>query len=202
LPTLKPQMVPMPDTHGFYVLTETSGSDEAALRERFERVLGAALEAGIIDDAVIAQSGSEGAELWHLRDMAIEVGRTLGHYISFDVSLRIADMDRFADELAVLARSFSPDNQTIVFGHAGDGNLHLAVGNPDGSDETGDRIERAVYDQVARYGGSISAEHGIGIKRREYLGHTRTAQEIAVMRTLKRALDPKNTLNPGRMLAG
>ena len=198
---IKPEMASMPNAHPFYVLTESSGSDEAALAERFERALGAALEAGIIDDAVVAKSGSEGEALWHMRDMAVEVGMTLGPHSAFDVSLRIADMDRFADDLAVEARALDARCATLVFGHAGDGNLHLAVSRPEGLEGGYKRIDRAVYDLVRRYGGSISAEHGIGMSRREYLGHTRTEAEIALMRALKRTMDPKNTLNPDRVIA-
>ncbi|MEN9313788.1 MAG: hypothetical protein RIS35_181 [Pseudomonadota bacterium] len=198
---LKPGMGSMPDAHPFYVLTEASGSDEAALRERFERALGAALEQGILDDAVIAKSGAEGEALWHMRDMAVEVGGTLGPHAAFDVSLRIADMERFAVELDAAARALDARCATLVFGHAGDGNLHLAVARPRDLDDGYKRIERAVYALVRQYGGSVSAEHGIGMSRREYLGHTRTPAEIEVMRALKRTLDPKNTLNPDRVIA-
>ena len=197
---MKPGAGAMPDAHAFYVLTEASGSDGEALRARFERALADALEQGVIDDAVVAKSETEARALWHMRDLAIEVSRTLGPHVGFDVSLRIADMDAFAVDLAALARRLHPGAQTVVFGHAGDGNLHLAVARDVQVENSYAQVERAVYDLVARYGGSVSAEHGIGMTRRAYLGHTRTAQEIALMRALKRTMDPKNILNPERVL--
>jgi FAD/FMN-containing dehydrogenase len=182
------------------VLTEASGTDGDTLRARFERALADALEQGVIDDAVIAKSDTEARALWHMRDLAIEVSRTLGPHVGFDVSLRIADMDAFAVDLAALARGLCPSAETVVFGHAGDGNLHLAVARDVTVENSYAQVERAVYDLVARYGGSVSAEHGIGMTRRAYLGHTRTPQEIALMRALKRTMDPKNILNPERVL--
>jgi FAD/FMN-containing dehydrogenase len=190
----------MPDAHRFYVLTESSGSGGDGLQERFERALADAIDEGMVDDAVIAKSGSEAAALWHMRDLAIEVSRTLGPHVGFDVSLRIADMDAFAGELEAVARGLGAGCQTLVFGHAGDGNLHLAVSHSQDTGVDKAAVEEAVYDLVRRYGGSISAEHGIGISRRAYLGHTRTSAEIDAMRALKRTLDPYGILNRDRVL--
>ena len=198
---LHPSGAPMPDAHRFYVLTESSGSLGDGLQQRFERALVDAIEEGIVDDVVIAKSGSESAALWHMRDLAIEVSRTLGPHTGFDVSLRIADMAAFADDLAAVARALSSECETLVFGHAGDGNLHLAVSHVPQAGAGKAQVEQAVYDLVRRYGGSVSAEHGIGMSRRAYLGHTRTEQEIEAMRALKRTLDPKCILNPDRVFA-
>ena len=198
---MKPQAASIPDAHAFYVLTEASGNDGDALHARFERALADALEQGIIENAAIAKSGAEAEAIWYMRDMAIEVSRTLGPHNGFDVSLRIADMEIFARDLEQVARDLDPRCETLVFGHAGDGNLHLAVSRPRDMPDAYKRVERAVYDLVARYGGSVSAEHGIGMTRRAYLGHTRTPAEIALMRALKQTMDPKNTLNPDRVLA-
>ncbi|GAA4414808.1 FAD-binding oxidoreductase [Quisquiliibacterium transsilvanicum] len=198
---LHPTGAPMPDAHRFYVLTESSGSGGDGLQERFERALADAIDEGIVDDAVIAKSGSEAAALWHMRDLAIEVARTLGPHSAFDVSLRIAEMEAFAGDLDAVAHGLNPGCETLVFGHAGDGNLHLAVSRPPGSGLAKGALEAAVYDLVRRYGGSVSAEHGIGVSRLEYLGHTRTAAEIEAMRALKRTLDPNCILNPGRVLS-
>jgi len=197
---LHPAGAPMPDAHRFYVLTESSGSGGDGLQERFERALADAIDEGIVDDAVIAKSGSEAAALWHMRDLAIEVSRTLGPHVGFDVSLRIADMDAFAGELEAVACGLGAGCQTLVFGHAGDGNLHLAVSHSQDTGVDKAAVEEAVYDLVRRYGGSISAEHGIGISRRAYLGHTRTSAEIDAMRALKRTLDPYGILNRDRVL--
>ena len=197
---LHPEGAPMPDAHRFYVLTESSGSGGDGLQERFERALAEAIDGGIVADAVIAKSGSEAAALWTMRDLALEVSRTLGPHVGFDVSLRIAEMDAFAGELEAVARGLGAGCETLVFGHAGDGNLHLAVSHPQGSGVGKRAVEEAVYDLVRRYGGSVSAEHGIGISRRAYLGHTRTSAEIDAMRALKRTLDPYGILNRDRVL--
>lgn len=197
---LHPSGAPMPDAHQFYVLTESSGSGGDGLQERFERALAEAIDEGIVDDVVIAKSGSETAALWRMRDLAIEVSRTLGPHVGFDVSLRIAEMDAFAGELEAVARGLGAGCQTLVFGHAGDGNLHLAVSHSQDTGVDKGAVEEAVYDLVRRYGGSISAEHGIGISRRAYLGHTRTSAEIDAMRALKRTLDPYGILNRDRVL--
>ncbi len=112
----------------FYVLTEASGTDGDTLRERFERALADALERGRRRRRGDREVRQRGRALWHMRDLAIEVSRTLGPHVGFDVSLRIADMDAFAVDLAAVARGLiDPSCETVVFGHAGDGNLHLAV---------------------------------------------------------------------------
>lgn len=197
---MRPDQAALPDVHDFYVLIECAGSQERELSTRFEQLLESALEQGLLTDAVVAKSESECESLWDIRDLSVEISNSLGARVGFDVSLRIADMEAFAAELREVARSIGSPAEPLVFGHLGDGNLHLVLANPGGTQDTADDVEEAVYALVARYGGSISAEHGIGIKRKEYLGHTRTPAEIETMRTLKRALDPKNTLNPGRIL--
>lgn len=197
---LAPGAAPLPDHHPFYVLTEAAGSAGGDFVERFESVLADAHEQGIIVDAVVAKSGAEAAKLWEMRDMSVEVGRTLAPEVSFDVSLRIADMEQFATDLAEVARGIDPRSaDVIVFGHAADGNLHLVVHKPADRPELYRAITDGVYGLVRDYGGSVSAEHGIGTLRVPYLRHTRSEAEVAVMRALKRTLDPKNTLNPGRV---
>lgn len=197
--TLQKARLAMPDAHDFYVLVETSGSRDDGLQERFERALGEAIEQEIVENAVVAKSGAESLQLWEMRDLALEVSRTMGPSSGFDVSLRIADMAAFAGDLAALARGIDARCETLVFGHAGDGNLHLGVSHPLEVADGKSRVESAVYDLVRRYGGSVSAEHGIGVTRLAYLGHTRTEAEIATMRALKNTLDPDWILNPGRV---
>jgi FAD/FMN-containing dehydrogenase len=189
----------LPDAHAFYVLTEGSASRDDALQERFEQILGEAIADGVVEDAVLAKSGNEARELWEMRDRAMDVSATMGPHSGFDISLRVAQMSPFADELAQLARELDTSSETLVFGHAGDGNLHVGVSAP--RSVSRDDIERAVYGLVRRYRGSISAEHGIGITRLPYLGYTRSDDEIATMRALKHTLDPHWILNPGRLLA-
>lgn len=199
LESLNKLRLPMPDAHAFYVLVEASGQGDGAQSVGFELALSDALEQGIVQDVVVAKSETEALAIWSMRDMAIEVSRTLDPIVPFDVSLRIADMLAFTDELEQVIRKVDPACRAIVFGHVGDGNLHIAVHRPPSREDAFALIEHAVYGLVERYGGSVSAEHGIGMLKREFLGHTRTAAEISVMRALKNTLDPKGTLNRDRI---
>ena len=183
----------------FYVLLEASGAT-GRVSESLERTIGAALQEGLLLDAVLAKSEAENGELWKLRDLSVEVSRTLVSLVAFDVSLRIADMESFVGDVAAATQAIDPRCVCIVYGHLGDGNLHLSVHQPPDRPETAHAIECAVYAQVGARHGSISAEHGIGISKREFLPHSRTPQELAWMRTLKQTFDPKHILNRGRVL--
>lgn len=190
---------PIATGHAFYVLIEASGAD-ATVAANLETTLHAAIEEGIVVDAVLAKSGAENARLWELRDRSVEVSRLLGPVVAFDVSLRIADMEAFVARLHALAHGIDAGCDVIVYGHLGDGNLHLSVRVPPERPEAYDVIQRSVYELVGEYGGSISAEHGVGVSKREFLPHSRTAQEIAWMRNLKNTFDPRHILNRGRIL--
>lgn len=191
--------LPLAAGQAFYVLTEASGSDGPRLRADQERALHEALELGLVSDAVVAQSGAQSAQLWRMRDLAIEVCRQIDPIVPFDISVPIAGMAAFTDELATLLYQLDRRCECIVFGHVGDGNLHLAVHQPADLADGFERIERTVYGLVQRYQGSVSAEHGIGWLKRAFLGCSRSAAEISTMRTLKRALDPARILNRDRI---
>ena len=185
--------------HAYYVLIEASGPD-AGVTGNLERTLHEALAEGIVADAVMAKSGAENARLWELRDMSVEVTRLLAPVVSFDVSVPITDMQAFVSELDAAIHGIDARCDLIVYGHLGDGNLHLAVHQPPDRPDTADAIARAVYGLVGGCRGSISAEHGIGLLKRAYLPYSRTPQEIACMRALKDSLDPKHILNRDRVL--
>jgi FAD/FMN-containing dehydrogenase len=190
----------LPYGRAFYVLVEAMGGDPEADVARFEQVLGQALEDGDIADAVIAQSGAERASIWSLRD---DVGQTQRNapIVTFDVSLKIADMPPYVEAVrAALVGRWGEAVTLMVFGHLGDGNLHLIVGVGDRSREARHAVESIVYDPLQAIGGSISAEHGIGLQKREFLPLSRSPEELALMRVLKRALDPKGVLNPGKVV--
>jgi FAD/FMN-containing dehydrogenase len=190
---------PLAEGSGLYILIETMGPDEAADLTRFESVIAQALEVGIIEDAVIAQSQREAVELWAVRDSPGE-WRRAGHWpqLSFDVSVSTGEIGDLVGEIREVMAAQWPDLFTIYFGHVADGNLHLSVRM---TDEVGlaERIEAAVYGAVSEYRGSISAEHGIGSLKKAFLHLSRSPQEIALMRTLKRAMDPNGILNPGKI---
>ncbi len=190
---------PLPPGRPYYALLETSSAG-AGGAANLEALLGAVLEDGTVLDAVVAKSGAENEALWKLRDVSVEVTRTLMPAVPFDVSLPIAAMERFVPAFEAAVRAVDPRCDTIVYGHLGDGNLHLGVHQPPDRPEAFQAIQQAVYALVGEYGGSISAEHGIGVSKREFLPHSRSREEIAAMQALKDALDPKHLLNRGRVL--
>jgi FAD/FMN-containing dehydrogenase len=189
---------PVPHGHPYYVLVEAMGGDQAGDTARFETALMAALEDGLAADAVIAKSQAERNAMWALRDDVAQVLR-LGHIFAFDVSLPIATMESYITEVRAGLAAKWPGYRLAVFGHLGDGNLHLIPGI-DGGEEDREAVEEAIYAPLRSRQGSVSAEHGIGLEKRAYLSWSRTAEEIALMHTLKAALDPKNILNPGKVL--
>lgn len=191
---------PLPRGYPYYVLVEALGGDEAADAERFERVLSQALEDGLIVDAVIAKSGAERARMWALRDDVGQVNRN-GPAVTFDVSLRIADMPAYVAEVDGKLRARWPKVDNYVFGHLGDGNLHLLVWTGEKGPENKKAVEDIVYGPLQAIGGSVSAEHGIGLHKKAYLALSRNPGEIALMKALKQSLDPKGVLNPGKIFS-
>jgi len=191
---------PLPTHHPFYVLLEASGSNAERMRDDLEKMLEVALDEGVILDATLSTSNASVAAIWRIRDSSVELGRSFPFTarMGFDISVAIDRMEEYADTLDARVKAIDPRAFTIVMGHVGDGNLHPSVYHEHTPDKH-DEFEKLVYDLTGEFGGSISAEHGIGISRRPYLKMSRTEEEIETMRTLKRALDPKNILNPGRI---
>ena len=186
--------------HPYYVLIEALGGDQEEDANRFERVLASQIENGSISDAVIAKSQGERDRMWALRDDVAQVARNAPIF-TFDVSLKLNAMEVYVREVQEGLRSRWPKATLMVFGHLGDGNLHLIPGVGDGSGEARHAVENIIYGALRKCGGSVSAEHGIGLEKRDYLAWSRNPEEIALMRTLKRALDPHNILNPGKIFA-
>jgi len=189
---------PLPLGFGAYVIVESMGFDPARDPQRFEEVLSAILEAELATDAVIAQSDAQREALWRVRDASGELRHCFWPHVMFDVSVPVGDLGTFAEELITSLRYRWPEVQTALFGHAADANIHIGVKVGDG-EQPESQIEQLVYAVVARWSGSISAEHGIGLLKRAYLGLTRSAAEIEVMRVIRNALDPRGILNPGKI---
>jgi FAD/FMN-containing dehydrogenase len=171
--------------------------DVAADRERLEEALAQAIDSGVVADAVVATSLAEAARLWLVRDSAGPLIPKLPNSIAYDISLPIA---RMADYLSTVEKSVSPllkQEPLWVFGHLGDGNLHLTVSLRDSADAA--EVDRAVYEPLAGFG-SVSAEHGIGVLKHGWLHASRGEAERALMRRLKQALDPHDILNRGRVI--
>ena len=190
---------PLPRGAPFYVIAESLGGDPAADRARLEAVLGEAMESGVVGDVVIANSETERRAIWAVREDVWQV-QNIAALLTFDVSLPIENMKDYAGEVCEAVRIFAGDNRAFVFGHMADGNLHIVVAAGDDA-ATRARVEHIVYQPLAAIGGSVSAEHGIGLEKRAYLPLSRTAAEISTMRLLKQALDPKGILNPGKVFA-
>jgi FAD/FMN-containing dehydrogenase len=189
---------PLPLGHGQYVLVESMGGDPAADQERFEAVLGEALEDGVLLDAVIAQSDKETQAFWAIRDAPAEFRRAWWPQIAFDVSIPTGQLGAFRDDCTARLDARWPGVGVAFFGHVADSNVHISVKLD--RKLVGERaVEAVVYEAVAAWRGSISAEHGIGLQKRDYLHYSRTPEEVALMRTLKSALDPKGILNPGKI---
>jgi FAD/FMN-containing dehydrogenase len=193
---------PFDVSHPYYVVTEFAaddGSHEAAALAAFEECV----ERGWASDGVISQSDAQAAQLWRLREGITE---SLARYKPYknDVSVRISAMPEFlAETQALLAREY-PQFDVVWFGHIGDGNLHINVLKPDGLGDDAflsqcEHVTELLADALQRHGGSISAEHGIGLVKKAYLSSTRSAQEIALMRGIKAAMDPNGILNPGKL---
>jgi FAD/FMN-containing dehydrogenase len=156
------------------------------------------MEDGLVEDAVVAKSKAESGRIWALRD---DVAQMMRHFpiFTFDVSLRIADMESYVAEVRGELTARWPAATFVVFGHLGDGNLHLVAGVGDASARH--EVEEIVYGALSARNGSISAEHGIGLQKRGYLSYSRSPAELAMMRSLKLALDPLGILNRGKVLA-
>ena len=191
---------PFADSHPFYILVETEGVDQGSDAERFESVLAGALESETITDAVIARSEGERQTFWAIRDGVGEITPALSPYVPLDVSMDIVAMPRFLDAFDRALAAELPNSLNLVFGHLGDNNLHLFVTT--GHEAQNDRVVELAYGLVGECGGSISAEHGVGTLKRDFLHHSRTSREIDLMGRLKHALDPRGILNPGRVIPG
>jgi FAD/FMN-containing dehydrogenase len=184
----------------FYALIETLGSNPARDMELFHDGLEEARSEGLIDDAVIAKTERERTSLWAVRDDLTEAFRPLFPLAAFDVSLALKDMPAFVGETKAAIRGILPQATVLYYGHAGDGNLHIVVGLDRKVADAEEKVDIAVYTCLRKFHGSISAEHGIGLSKRAFIGFTRSPEELALMRAIKRALDPQNIMNPGKVL--
>jgi FAD/FMN-containing dehydrogenase len=192
--------------HPWYALVQADDSAaDSALGASVEAALAAAVEAGDALDASIAQSKAQAGKLWALRENVSEAQRREGPNIKHDISLPVSAIPAFmAESDAALIQAF-PGSRLVVFGHLGDGNLHYNLSGPEGVDAGGfmdnaERANRIVHDLVAKYGGSFSAEHGVGQLKRGDLVRYKSPVEVDVMRAIKAALDPAGIMNPGKVL--
>ncbi|WP_305984245.1 FAD-binding oxidoreductase [Roseibium sp. MMSF_3544] len=197
---------PLEGVHPWYILMElSSGSEAFPIRDLMETILGQAFEDGLIEDAAFAQNLSQVHDFWHLRHGMSEVQKPEGGSIKHDVSVPVAAIPEFLDVAMAAVQDFVPGCRPVPFGHIGDGNIHFNVSQPVVADKDAylakwDEMNAIVHGIVADFGGSISAEHGIGRLKRTLLKDVKSDIEMDLMQRIKVALDPKGLLNPGRVL--
>jgi FAD/FMN-containing dehydrogenase len=196
----EPGRRPLEGRHGFYVLLDALGSDPDGDAARFELMIASAIEAGEVEDAVIAQSGRETRDLWKIRELPAEFARVFSPHIPFDVSVPTGSIGAFQEDVDARLKAALPTLGTLYFGHIADANLHIGTQAAHGEDHAA--VKAVVYEAVRDWKGSVSAEHGIGAEKRKYLGYSRSPQELDLMAGIKRTLDPHGILNPGKVLGG
>ena len=197
---------PLPAAPWTVLLEQSDVESEAAARARFEALLAAALDAGCVNDAVVAESLSQSCALWQVRESIPLAQAQEGLNIKHDISLPVSAIPAFVERTDAALRARFPGVRLVNFGHLGDGNLHYNVQAAEGNDgkrfldEQEHAVNTLVFDAVAACGGSFSAEHGIGLLKRDELARRKSPVALQMMRAIKAALDPAGLMNPGRML--
>lgn len=199
---------PLAGDHAWHVLIEVvaDSSDADSLRERVEAMVAGAFAAGLIEDATLSANEAQAEAFWTLRDSVAPAERVKGPALQHDISVPVERMPDFVDHAVAAVEAAHPGVQAIAFGHLGDGNVHFHVIAPPGVEpvtwETGEgkQISDRVYDLVVAWGGSISAEHGIGQVKRDAFERLGDPVALALLKRVKTALDPRHILNPGKLL--
>ncbi|MEE9139457.1 MAG: FAD-binding oxidoreductase [Alphaproteobacteria bacterium] len=197
---------PLDQRYDHYVLIELSSAQaEAPLARRLEDLLAGAMEDGLVLDAAIAASEAQRQDLWRLREAIPEAQGREGGSIKHDIAVPVSALPEFVARATGRVTREMPGLRVVAFGHAGDGNVHFNLTQPEGADraaflEKWEFFNRIVHDLAVELGGTISAEHGIGRLKRDELARYRSATELELMRRLKSALDPKGIMNPGKVI--
>jgi FAD/FMN-containing dehydrogenase len=197
---------PLPGATWTVLLEQSDEESETHAQERFEALLAAALEDGLIEDAAVAQSQSQSKAMWHVRESISLAQAQEGLNIKHDIALPVSSIPAFCEQADAALQATYPGVRIVNFGHLGDGNLHYNVQVPVGGDgaaflrdhEPG--VNRIVFDTVQAFNGSFSAEHGIGSLKREEMEQRKSPAALAMMKAIKHTLDPQGLLNPGRVL--
>jgi FAD/FMN-containing dehydrogenase len=198
---------PIGSASPWYVLIEAAGAANFDLTGAFENALAEAASDGLVGDAAIAANEGQRLALWSLREHLSEAQKREGPSIKHDISVPIATIPEFLARATEAVLAILPGARPVSFGHLGDGNIHFNFNAPSGGDPVPflakwDVVQKAVHDIVHEMGGSFSAEHGIGVMKRSDLLRYKSSAEVETMRALKRTLDPKNILNPGKLIPG
>lgn len=188
---------PLPADKPFYAIIEALGPDQERDAELFEKALASAAEKGLFDDAVLARSERDREGIWEIREDLEHIIREFQPFYAFDVSLPVGDMEAYMVEVTRRVAAAWPDGRIAFLGHVGDGNLHIAIGAGVADDR--DAVEACVYEPLRGIGGSVSAEHGIGLEKKAWFAVSRNDTERGLMQGVKRMLDPNLILNPGKI---
>jgi FAD/FMN-containing dehydrogenase len=197
---------PNPSDLRWRVLCEVSMAKEAHARELLETALGVAFEKGLAEDAVLAESMTQAKSFWTIRESIPLCKRAYGTAINHDVAVPVSQIPQFLEATEAAIHAVSPSAEIIAFGHVGDGNVHYSACEPKHAaspvlDNLRDEITEIVHSQAMAFGGSISAEHGVGRLKRDELATLRPASATAAMKAIKRALDPSGIMNPNRVVS-
>ena len=193
--------------HPWYALIEVSSHSRGDDAEHTERVISDALEAGIITDARVATTLAQSESLWRLRDSLPDAQTRAGGSIKHDISVPISAIPAFIDQASQTITTALPGARPVAFGHIGDGNIHFNISQPEHEQsekqaflEHRTEINRLIHDIVHTYGGSVSAEHGVGLLKRGELARLGDPVCLDLMRRIKQVMDPENLMNPGKIL--
>jgi FAD/FMN-containing dehydrogenase len=195
---LNDRQAPLEPDYPYFVLVESLGSDQQRDSERFQKSLAEAFEKKLVADAVVAKSQAERDAIWAIRDDVVRL-LELKPIFLFDVSLPINAVEAYVQGVRDELTELWPEQRLFVFGHLGDGNIHLAISAGAENGQARSAVERIVYQPLMQLAGSVSGEHGIGLEKKPYLSWCRSEAEIALMKALKKSLDPKGILNPGKI---
>ncbi len=192
---------PLAEPHPWYVLAEFSSGEPGSAEAAMERFLAEGLEAGLVRDAVVAQTDAQAKALWAIRENQSPAQKPEGATWKHDIAVPVSQVAAFLAEATAAMQAFAPGARIAAFGHVGDGNIHYDVLRPDGGSDAEhaarrDQGSRIVHDIVARMGGSISAEHGLGVMKTAEGARYKSEVELSAQRAIRRALDPKRILNP------
>jgi len=208
MPQLRVPFIDQPEVQWAVLLENSDSESEDHARARLEALLETAFEAGCVQDAVVAESITQAQQLWSIREHIPLAQAEEGLNIKHDISVPISRIPAFVEHADALLQREIPGVRLVNFGHLGDGNLHYNVQAPEGGDakaflrEQEDHVNHLVYEAVAKYGGSFSAEHGVGALKTDKLERYQSPVALSMMRAIKQALDPQNLMNPGRVLGG
>ena len=191
--------LPLQPQFPLYVLVEAMGSEPERDHELFVSALNHALESNLAEECVIAEGVKQIEGIWRVRDGAAEVMTGAGFMHAYDVSLAVGEMGYFGEEVVRRLKAQWPDAVIGLFGHIGDGNVHIIINVGPKTRQLHREIDHIIYQLISELNGSVSAEHGIGLMKKPFLTFSRSEEEIAMMKTIKQSLDPKGILSPGRI---